>query len=112
MCFFHVTAKEYVFPLNKVHLTTSGDQDYEKKGVSEEERDPSMYKINQGQKHTRCQRNYTFAGSLSFRYSFMAFAAFLPAPIAEMTVADPVTMSPPAYTPSMLVRPVSSSATI
>ena len=38
---------------------------------------------------------FTWAGFCA-RYSFMAFAAFLPAPIAEMTVADPVTMSPPA----------------
>ena len=30
------------------------------------------------------------------RYSFIAVAAFLPAPIADMTVAEPVTMSPPA----------------
>ena len=30
------------------------------------------------------------------RYSSMACAAFLPAPMARMTVAAPVTMSPPA----------------
>lgn len=30
------------------------------------------------------------------RYSSMAFAATLPAPMAEMTVAAPVTASPPA----------------
>ncbi len=30
------------------------------------------------------------------RYSSIAFAATLPAPIAEMTVAAPVTASPPA----------------
>ena len=33
---------------------------------------------------------------LLLRYSSMAFAATLPAPIAEMTVAAPVTASPPA----------------
>lgn len=32
---------------------------------------------------------------LFMRYSWMALAAFLPAPIALMTVASPVTMSPP-----------------
>ena len=40
----------------------------------------------------------------------MAAAAFLPAPMARITVAAPVTASPPAYTPGMLVAPVSSSA--
>jgi hypothetical protein len=42
----------------------------------------------------------------------MAFAAFLPAPMAKITVAAPVTASPPAYTPSLLVAPVSSSTII
>ena len=45
-------------------------------------------------------------------YSCMDLAAFLPAPMAEMTVAAPVTMSPPAHTPSLLVFPVSSSVTM
>jgi hypothetical protein len=40
----------------------------------------------------------------------MAFAAFRPAPMAEMTVAEPITISPPAYTPSLLVLPFSGSA--
>ena len=35
------------------------------------------------------------------RYLSIAAAAFLPAPIAEITVAAPVTMSPPANTPSI-----------
>ena len=39
----------------------------------------------------------------------MPFAAFLPAPIARITVAAPVTASPPAYTPSFVVFPVSSA---
>ena len=39
----------------------------------------------------------------------MACAAFLPAPMARITVAAPVTASPPAYTPSRVVRPLSSS---
>ncbi len=30
------------------------------------------------------------------KYAWIAWAAFLPAPMAEMTVAAPVTMSPPA----------------
>lgn len=38
--------------------------------------------------------NQTFF--LEIKYSSMAFADFFPAPIANMTVAAPVTMSPPA----------------
>mgnify|MGYP001722700029 CR=1 FL=1 len=41
-------------------------------------------------------------------YSSMDAAAFLPAPIARITVAAPVTASPPAYTPSLVVCMVSS----
>ena len=44
------------------------------------------------------------------KYSSIAFAAVLPAPMAEITVAAPVTASPPAYTPSLVVAP--SSVTI
>ena len=39
----------------------------------------------------------------------MARAAVLPAPMAKMTVAAPVTASPPAYTFSRLVSPFSSA---
>src|SRR5690606_10410625 len=46
------------------------------------------------------------------KYSWIAVAARRPAPIAKMTVAPPVTMSPPANTPVRLVRPVASSTTI
>ena len=42
----------------------------------------------------------------------MAVAAFLPAPIARITVAAPVTASPPAYTAFLEVLPVLSSITI
>ena len=42
----------------------------------------------------------------------MALAAVLPAPIAKITVAAPVTASPPAYTPSREVAPVASSIII
>ena len=42
----------------------------------------------------------------------MAAAAFLPAPIALMTVAAPVTASPPANTPSFMVVTVSSLTTM
>ena len=42
----------------------------------------------------------------------MALAARRPAPIARMTVAPPVTMSPPANTPGRLVAWVVSSATM
>ena len=42
----------------------------------------------------------------------MPFAASFPAPIARITVAAPVTASPPANTPALEVAPVSSAATI
>jgi hypothetical protein len=45
------------------------------------------------------------------RYSCMERAALRPAPMARMTVAAPVTMSPPAKTPFFEVRSVSGSAT-
>ena len=48
--------------------------------------------------------------SPAFKYSSIARAAFLPAPMARITVAAPVTMSPPAKTPSFEVRRVSGSA--
>ena len=41
------------------------------------------------------------------RYSSIECAAILPAPIAEITVAAPVTASPPAKTPSFVVAPLS-----
>ena len=45
------------------------------------------------------------------RYSWIERAALRPAPIARITVAAPVTMSPPAKTPCFEVRSVSGSAT-
>ena len=39
----------------------------------------------------------------------MARAALRPAPIASITVAAPVTMSPPAYTPAIDVASSSSA---
>lgn len=51
-------------------------------------------------------KNYLF---LFWMYSSIAAAAVLPAPIARITVAAPVTASPPAYTPSRDVRPFSSA---
>ena len=51
-------------------------------------------------------KNYLF---LFRMYSSIAAAAVLPAPIARITVAAPVTASPPAYTPSRDVRPFSSA---
>ena len=39
----------------------------------------------------------------------MSWAAALPAPMARITVALPVTMSPPAQTPVRLVRPLASA---
>ena len=47
-----------------------------------------------------------------FNSSSIAFAAVFPAPIARMTVAAPVTASPPAQTPSSEVLPVSSTTTM
>ena len=43
------------------------------------------------------------------RYSFMLAAAFLPSPMARMTVAAPSTMSPPAHTFVLLVACLSST---
>ena len=40
----------------------------------------------------------------------MLLAPVLPAPMARMTVAEPVTASPPAKTPSRLVWPFSSAS--
>ena len=49
------------------------------------------------------------SGSVSrrVRYSWMSLAAVLPAPIARITVALPVTISPPAQTPGRDVAPLS-----
>ena len=46
------------------------------------------------------------------RKSWMERAALRPAPMAKITVAPPVTMSPPAKTPTLLVRIDSGSATM
>src|SRR3990172_11517459 len=43
------------------------------------------------------------------RYSWIEFAARLPSPIASITVAPPLTISPPARTPFLLVIPVFGS---
>ena len=45
------------------------------------------------------------AAAPSLRYSCMSSAAWRAAPMARMTVAAPVTMSPPAHTRGTLVRP-------
>lgn len=50
------------------------------------------------------------AGAPPPRTSIMECAAFLPAPMARMTVAAPVTMSPPAQTFGLDVRPFSSAS--
>ena len=49
--------------------------------------------------------------SPSWRYLSIAMPASRPAPAALMTVAAPVTMSPPAKTPFLVVRPVFSDST-
>ena len=46
------------------------------------------------------------------KYSWMEAAALRPAPMARITVAPPVTMSPPAKTPRLLVRNDFSSASM
>ena len=51
-------------------------------------------------------------GRYSLKALVMLAAAFLPAPMARMTVAAPVTMSPPAQMRGSVVWPVSSSATM
>ena len=53
-----------------------------------------------------------FANAVFFyfaRYSFIAAAAFLPSPIAKITVAAPRTISPPAQTFVLLVACFSST---
>ena len=47
---------------------------------------------------------------LELRYSSIAAAALRPAPIARITVAAPVTASPPANMPSLVVRPSASAS--
>ena len=60
-----------------------------------------------------CRLVASAAGDYSpSRLLVMEAAAFLPAPIARMTVAAPVTMSPPAQMRGSVVWPVSSSATM
>jgi hypothetical protein len=53
------------------------------------------------------ESNYLF-----IKYWWIALAAFLPAPMARITVAEPVTISPPAQTAGLLVAPFSARATI
>ena len=48
----------------------------------------------------------------SVRYLCIELAATRPAPMARITVAAPVTMSPPAQTPGLVVLALSSSVTI
>ena len=46
------------------------------------------------------------------RKSWMELEARRPAPMARITVAEPVTMSPPAQTRGFMVLPVLGSATM
>ena len=65
------------------------------------------------QKSRRCCVCFFLCNAYAFlerMYSSMLFAPVLPAPIARMTVAEPVTASPPANTPSRAVRPPSSAS--
>ena len=65
-----------------------------------------------GRKLFQCSGDACYALFFAVKYSSIATAAFLPAPIARITVAAPVTMSPPAYTPGTDVAPVSGSASM
>ena len=58
----------------------------------------------QGRPHKRLKGPYASSASI------MEWAAFLPAPMARMTVAAPVTMSPPAQMRGSDVRPFSSAS--
>ena len=55
--------------------------------------------------------NYSLADFSYFsdKKEFIAWAAWRPAPMAEMTVAPPVTISPPAKTPFLVVARLSWS---
>jgi len=57
-------------------------------------------------------KRISFLHIIALMYLSIEAAACLPAPIAKMTVAAPVTASPPAHTPSFDVASVSSSTTI
>lgn len=59
---------------------------------------------SQGRPHKRPKGPYASSASI------MEWAAFLPAPMARMTVAAPVTMSPPAQMRGSDVRPFSSAS--
>ena len=54
-------------------------------------------------------RAFFYWSALDWIYSSIDFAACFPAPMARITVAAPVTASPPAYTPSLVVCKVLSS---
>ena len=56
------------------------------------------------QKHSESARGLSL-----WMYYDIAAAAFLPAPMARITVAAPVTASPPAKTPGRVVAPFSSA---
>ena len=87
-------------------VASSGAPLYRRKGL------PSA----EGKKEKALPRGRTLGNKdylfLFLMYSSIAAAARLPAPIARMTVAAPVTASPPAKTPSLEVMPCSSSATM
>ena len=76
---------------------------------------PQKEKINHTcQKQGSADPSYSLSAYafLFLRCSSIPFAPAFPAPIARMTVAAPVTASPPANTPSLDVWPFSSSATM
>ena len=80
------------FALGKIHLS---------RGERQEEKAPPFW-----MELFLCEKNYF----LLLMYLSMDLAPSLPAPIARITVAAPVTASPPAKTPSREVQPPSSAS--
>ena len=76
---------------------------------SEREQRESPALVHEGERGA--EQPTRFYGPYPASLAVMSAAAFLPAPMARMTVAAPVTMSPPAQILGLVVWPVSSSAT-
>lgn len=55
---------------------------------------------------------YLFLSTYFFKYSSIEAAAFLPSPIARITVAPPRTISPPANTSSFVVWSASFASSV
>ena len=75
--------------------------------ISSDRHDPTKHKNSPGADAPGEFSYHRVNNYLFWKASSMALAAVLPAPIARMTVAAPVTASPPAYTLGREVRPSS-----